>query len=162
MTHQTQDRAYRWFLKNQTPAGWFDVISLMIEGMMANVGEQESHPFLRQVGKSLAESWPLEAAETLGALEKNFNEVLNCFNWGVVTLTAVDDSVVIRHLALPVTHNQQQQLRWCHAFSAILEGLYGHWMLGQGGSERMVMKRSEVYSVSDVEFHYFNVSEKDA
>lgn len=160
MTQQTQDRAYRWFLKNQTPAGWFDVLNLMMEGMMANVGEQESRPFLRQTGMSLAEIWPLDKAETLGELEKNINEVLNCFNWGVVTLTADDDSVIIRHLALPVSHNPQQQLRWCHAFSAILEGMYARWMLDQGGNEQMRVKREEVYSVSDVEFRYFNAAEK--
>ena len=48
-----------WFQQQQTPAGWFDLLIIMVEGMLNNAGELESQPFLRQMGASLAETHPL-------------------------------------------------------------------------------------------------------
>lgn len=36
-----------YFQKQQTPAGWFDLLSIMIDNMVMNVGETESLLFLR-------------------------------------------------------------------------------------------------------------------
>lgn len=43
-----------WFQQQQTPPGWFDLLTIMIDGMVRNVGQVESQPFLRQMGKP----WP--------------------------------------------------------------------------------------------------------
>ena len=31
-----------YFQRQQTPAGWFDLLSVMVDGMVRNVGEAES------------------------------------------------------------------------------------------------------------------------
>lgn len=55
MTENNNPVVMTWFQQQQTPAGWFDLLIIMIEGMLNNAGELESQPFLRQMGASLAE-----------------------------------------------------------------------------------------------------------
>ena len=67
MTENNNPVVMTWFQQQQTPAGWFDLLIIMVEGMLNNAGELESQPFLRQMGASLAETHPLPASETVGA-----------------------------------------------------------------------------------------------
>lgn len=67
MTENNNPVVMTWFQQQQTPAGWFDLLIIMIEGMLNNAGELESQPFLRQMGASLAETHPLPASETVGS-----------------------------------------------------------------------------------------------
>ena len=145
-----------YFQQQQTPPGWFDLLSVMIDGMVDNVGEAESQPFLRQMGESLALRFPLPASGTVGELEANINAHLSAFNWGFIDIDASDDGMSFRHQGLPVSRDENQRTRWCYAFCAILEGLYSRWLLGQGGKSFIVFSRERLYSVSDVVFRYAN------
>lgn len=156
MTDNTTSAALTWFQQQQTPAGWFDLLTIMVDGMVRNAGELESQPFLRQMGERLAERWPLPESETLGELEGNINRFLTLFQWGVITLHASESGIFIRHQALPVGRDDEQRMRWCNAFCTILEGLYGHWLQAQGGGDHVLLQREQIYSVSDVQFRYFN------
>ena len=49
MTENNNPVVMTWFQQQQTPAGWFDLLIIMIEGMLNNAGELESQPFLRQM-----------------------------------------------------------------------------------------------------------------
>lgn len=55
MTDKNNAEVMAWFQQQQTPAGWFDLLLIMIDGMLNNAGELESQPFLRQMGKR----WPI-------------------------------------------------------------------------------------------------------
>jgi hypothetical protein len=55
MTDNNNAVVMAWFQQQQTPAGWFDLLLIMIEGMLNNAGELESQPFLRQMGEALAD-----------------------------------------------------------------------------------------------------------
>ena len=156
MTDNTASAALAWFQQQQTPAGWFDLLTIMIDGMVRNAGEMESQPFLRQMGEQLADRWPLPESATLGELESNINRFLTLFEWGVITLHTGEKGILIRHQALPVSREAEQQMRWCNAFCTILEGLYARWLQAQGGSDNVLLQRERVYSVADVQFHYFN------
>lgn len=145
-----------WFQQQQTPHGWFDLLSVMIDGMVRNVGEAESLPFLRQMGESLAERFPLPGSETIGELENNINGLLRAFNWGFIDIDASEEGMTFHHQALPVSRDENNQTRWCHAFCAILEGLYSRWLRGQGGQSHIAFSRERLYSVSDVVFRYAN------
>lgn len=145
-----------WHQQQQTPPGWFDLLSVMVDGMVRNVGEAQSLPFLRQMGETLAMQTPLMASTTVGELEAAINARLAAFNWGVIDIEASDSGMTFRHRALPVARDEAQQTRWCHAFCAVLEGLYGRWMQDQGGDARLVFNREALYSVSDVLFRYAN------
>ncbi|MGE0972807.1 cellulose biosynthesis protein BcsD [Klebsiella sp. WOUb02] len=156
MTENNNAEALAWFQQQQTPAGWFDLLIVMVDGMLNNAGELESQPFLRQMGEALADNYPLPDAETVGQLEANINQLLSRFQWGVVTVDVGDDGLRLRHRALPVSRDEARRVRWCNAFCAILEGLYSRWLRGQGGGAHVVLQRERLFSVSDVQFLYFH------
>ena len=145
-----------YFQQQQTPPGWFDLLTIMVDGMVTNVGETESQPFLKQMGETMADRFPLSVSQTVGELEAAMNAKLAAFGWGVVDIAANDDGMLLRHQALPVYRDAAGQTRWCNALCAILEGLYGRWLYAQGGEAKLVVKRHRLFSVSDVQFRYFN------
>lgn len=122
MTDNNNALVMTWFQQQQTPAGWFDLLLIMVDGMVNNAGELESQPFLRQMGEALADEHPLPASETLGELEANMNAQLSRFQWGVVSVEVSDDGLRLRHQALPMSRDEARRVRWCNAFCAILEG----------------------------------------
>lgn len=156
MTDKNNAEVMAWFQQQQTPAGWFDLLLIMIDGMLNNAGELESQPFLRQMGEALADNYPLPESETVGQLEANINQLLSRFQWGVVSVDVGDDGLRLRHRALPVSRDDARRVRWCNAFCAILEGLYSRWLQGQGGGAHVVLQRERLFSVSDVQFLYFH------
>ena len=156
MTDKNNAEVMAWFQQQQTPAGWFDLLLIMIDGMLNNAGELESQPFLRQMGEALADRYPLPESETVGQLEANINQLLSRFQWGVVSVDVGDDVLRLRHRALPVSRDDARRVRWCNAFCAILEGLYSRWLQGQGGGAHVVLQRERLFSVSDVQFLYFH------
>ena len=156
MTDKNNAEVMAWFQQQQTPAGWFDLLLIMIDGMLNNAGELESQPFLRQMGEALADRYPLPESETVGQLEANINQLLSRFQWGVVSVDVGDDGLRLRHRALPVSRDDARRVRWCNAFCAILEGLYSRWLQGQGGGAQVVLQRERLFSVSDVQFLYFH------
>ena len=156
MTDKNNAEVMAWFQQQQTPAGWFDLLLIMIDGMLNNAGELESQPFLRQMGEALADRYPLPESETVGQLEANINQLLSRFRWGVVSVDVGDDGLRLRHRALPVSRDDARRVRWCNAFCAILEGLYSRWLQGQGGGAHVVLQRERLFSVSDVQFLYFH------
>ena len=156
MTDKNNAEVMAWFQQQQTPAGWFDLLLIMIDGMLNNAGELESQPFLRQMGEALADRYPLPESETVGQLEANINQLLSRFQWGVVSVDVGDDGLRLRHRALPVSRDDARRVRWCNAFCAILEGLYSRWLQGQGGAAHVVLQRERLFSVSDVQFLYFH------
>ena len=156
MTDKNNAEVMAWFQQQQTPAGWFDLLLIMIDGMLNNAGELESQPFLRQMGEALADRYPLPESETVGQLEANINQLLSRFQRGVVCVDVGDDGLRLRHRALPVSRDDARRVRWCNAFCAILEGLYSRWLQGQGGGAHVVLQRERLFSVSDVQFLYFH------
>lgn len=156
MTDKNNAEVMAWFQQQQTPAGWFDLLLIMIDGMLNNAGELESQPFLLQMGEALADNYPLPESETVGQLEANINQLLSRFQWGVVSVEVGDDGLRLRHRALPVSRDDARRVRWCNAFCAILEGLYSRWLQGQGGGAHVVLQRERLFSVSDVQFLYFH------
>ncbi len=159
MTNTSDTQLLSWFQQQQTPPGWFDLLSVMIDGMVRNVGEAQSLPFLRQMGEAMAERTPLPSSETVGELEANINARLALFKWGFIDINAREDGLEFRHQGLPVAREEEHQTRWCFAFCAVLEGLYSRWLQGQGGAASLVFTRERLYSVSDVLFRYANPSE---
>lgn len=114
--------------------GWFDLLSVMIDGMTANAGEEEAAAFLRMMGELLAARYPLPDARTVQDLEREINLQLARFNWGFVVLQPQDRALLIQHHALPSGGEMMESARWQSAMSAVLNGLFTGWLQGQGGS----------------------------
>ena len=145
-----------YYQHQQSQSGWFGLIHVMVETMVANVGEAQSRAFLVQMGDSLGERFPLALAHTVGELEAQINARLAAFNWGYIDIDASEEGLSFRHQGLPVSRDENSQTRWCYAFCAILEGLYSRWLQGQGGQSHLAFSRERLYSVSDVVFRYAN------
>ena len=102
MTDKNNAEVMAWFQQQQTPAGWFDLLLIMIDGMLNNAGELESQPFLRQMGEALADRYPLPESETVGQLEANINQLLSRFQWGVVSVDVTALNFVLKVVLLDV------------------------------------------------------------
>ncbi len=132
MTENNNPVVMTWFQQQQTPAGWFDLLIIMIEGMLNNAGELESQPFPASDGRLAGGDPSAAGVGDGGDLEANINRLLTHFHWGVVTIDVGEDGLRLRHQALPVSRDEAGRVRWCNAFCAILEGLYSRWLQSQG------------------------------
>jgi len=126
---QLQERTLQYYRQQQYQPGWFDLLSVMINGMLNNAGERESQAFLRQMGDNLAHRYPLGAIATVADLEAQINQVLARFNWGFVDRKPSETAIVIDHLALPP--------------GAVLLGLDARWLRGQGGRDNVALTCEE-------------------
>src|SRR5690606_6738016 len=76
----------QYFQNQQTQSGWFALLHTMVENMVANVGESQSHAFLTQMGDDLGKRFPLPLSNTVGELEMAINNQLARFNWGYIDI----------------------------------------------------------------------------
>jgi len=150
---QLQNRTLQYYRQQQYQPGWFDLLSVMINGMLKNAGEQESQAFLRQMGDNLASRYPLGEVATVADLENQINRVLAQFNWGFVDLQPSDSAIVIDHLALPPGDGVMSDRQWRLALGAVLVGLYARWLRGQGGSDSVSLSVEETGD-SSLRFRY--------
>lgn len=148
-----QDRTLQYYRQQQCQPGWFDLLSAMIGGMMANAGERESQAFLKQMGDNLAGRYPLGKAATVSDLEAQINRVLARFNWGFVDIQPSESAIVIDHFALPPGDGLLPLHQWHLALSAVLTGLYARWLREQGGYERVSLSAEATSDVS-LRFRY--------
>ena len=159
MTFNIENSALlNWFQRQQTPPGWFDLLSIMIDGMAQNTSVQQSRPFLLQMGDKLALSYPLSPSETLNDLQNNINKHLSYFGWGCLDISSTETALIFRHQAFPVCYGQdeERQIRWCNSFGTIMEGVYTRWMLQQGGEAHVIVTRDSILSLSEIQFRYHN------
>ncbi|EXU76590.1 cellulose biosynthesis protein BcsD [Erwinia mallotivora] len=131
--NELTERTLNYYRQQQYQPGWFDLLSVMINGMLRNAGERESHAFLQQMGETLAARYPLAAAQTVADLEYQINAVLARFNWGFVDVQPHATSLLICHMALPPGDGVIDGPQWRAALGAMLLGLYGRWLAEQGG-----------------------------
>ena len=134
--------------------GWFDLLNLMISGMIDNAGEAESQAFLHNIGEQLAGRYPLPAARTVQDLETQINLVLARFNWGFADLQPQEGAMLIQHLGLPGSDDTQEQAQFQAALSAVLCGLYGRWLREQGGSATVPVVCESTAQDSTLTFRY--------
>jgi hypothetical protein len=80
--------------------GWFDLVSMMMEGMRANADRAETEPFLYSMGESLAARYPLPDARTAQDRERDMNLQLARFSWGFVQLQPQDAAILLKLHAL--------------------------------------------------------------
>lgn len=134
--------------------GWFDLLSLIIGGMIDNAGEEESHAFLHNIGENLAARYPLPAVRSVQDLEIQVNLLLSRFNWGFADIQPQQSAVIIQHLALPASDGSLEQARWQSALAAVLCGLYSRWLREQGGSPLVPLVCDSTAQDSTLTFRY--------
>ena len=151
MTENNNPVVMTWFQQQQTPAGWFDLLIIMIEGMLNNAGELESQPFLSD-GRLAGGDPSAAGVGDGGDLEANINRLLTHFHWGVVTIDVGEDGLRLRHQALPVSRDEAGA---CAGATRSVPYSRGYILAGcrvRGGSAHVILQRERVFSVSDVQF----------
>lgn len=146
-----QDRTLQYYRQQKCQPGWFDLLSVMINGMLTNAGEDESQAFLEHMGDTLGGRYPLDASTTVGELETQINHVLARFNWGFIDIQPGESAIVIDHLALPLGDEIIPAGQWQLAMGAVLKGLYARWLREQGGHDRVTLT---VETTSDVSLRF--------
>lgn len=150
---QLQDRTLHYYRQQQYQPGWFDLLSVMVNGMLHNAGERESYAFLQQMGDNLATRYPLEKAVTVLELEAQINQVLSRFDWGFVDIQPYESALIIDHMALPPGDGTLPEQQWRLALGAVLLGLFARWLREQGGQDRVALAIEETRDAS-LRFRY--------
>lgn len=128
-----------YYRQQQYQPGWFDLLSVVIDGMFSNASEQESLAFLQQMGGQLAQRYPIGAATTVADLEQAINQVLARFRWGTVDIEPTNNALLITHVALPPGDGVMAAARWQRVLAAVLQGLYAGWLRAQGGQPQVTL-----------------------
>lgn len=126
-----------YYQHRQRKPGWQDLLQIVFADIFSDADESDARDFLRQAGKRLARRYPLAASQTLGELEDRINQRLAEFDWGFVRLEPAERQLTLVQQAwpaqLPFEPTPAEEQRWRRAFTCVLEGIYGEWMLSQGG-----------------------------
>ncbi|MDX5628132.1 MULTISPECIES: cellulose biosynthesis protein BcsD [unclassified Brenneria] len=140
VAHQLEYYQYR-----QQKPGWQDLLQVVFSGIFSDADENDARDFLRQAGKHLARRYPLAASLTLGELEDRINQRLAEFDWGFIRLEPAERQITLLHQAwparLPSEQQQNEEQSWRRAFTCVLEGLYGEWMLSQSGHPHVAVRK---------------------
>jgi hypothetical protein len=99
-----------------------------------NIGAEpaEVRGFLRQIGRRMADNMTLPKTDTVENLEAAMNEAWSDIEWGWVRLFPEDDAIRIVHGAYPNAFSDPSNVVWPDGAAAVMEGVYGQWMLAQG------------------------------
>jgi hypothetical protein len=110
-----------------------------------NVGAEpaEVRGFLRQIGRRMGELMVLPKTDTVEALEAAMNEAWRRIEWGWVKLFPEHDTILIVHGAYPNAFQDPSNTVWPNGAAAVMEGVYGQWMLGQGSPVSTVRRISD-------------------
>ena len=131
--HNYTQVAQEYYRQRHTTPGWQSLVQVLFSGILASADDEDGRRFIMLMGNNLARQHQLPASATLGELEDNINHILSRFDWGVVKLEATQQQLALVHIAWPVSPQGQVADLWRIVLFSQFEGLYGGWLLIQGG-----------------------------
>ena len=132
------DRAYH-AVRSCSPQ-WRVFLSAFAMELRVGADPAEVRGFLRQIGRRMADAMILPKTDTVEALEEAMNEAWSRIEWGWVRLFPEDDSLRIVHGAYPNAFSDPSNAVWPDGAAAVMEGVYGQWMLAQGSPVSTVLR----------------------
>jgi hypothetical protein len=144
------DQAY-YAVRSCSPQ-WRVFLTAFAVELQVGADPAEVRGFLRQIGRRMAETLILPKTDTLEALEAAMNEAWSRIEWGWVRLFPEDDGIRIVHGAYPNAFADPENELWPQGASALMEGIYGQWMLSQGSPVPLVRRISN--RVDPLEFRH--------
>jgi hypothetical protein len=124
------DQAYH--AARSCSAQWRVFLSAFAWELNTGAEPAEVRGFLRQIGRRMADLMVLPKTDTIEALEAAMNQAWGRIEWGWVKLFAEHDTILILHGAYPNAFSDPTNTVWPTGAAAVMEGVYGQWMLGQG------------------------------
>ena len=131
---------------------WSVFLSAFAVELNTGAEPMEVRGFLRQIGRQMAELMVLPQTGTLEALEAEMNQAWARIEWGWVRLIPEDDTIFITHGAYPNAFDDPSNTVWPLGAAAVMEGVYGQWMLAQGSPVSMVRRVST--QIDPLEFRH--------
>ncbi|MEX5485263.1 hypothetical protein IC611_01725 [Proteus mirabilis] len=65
---------------------------------------------LRDIGKDIAQRYPLPDSENIHSLESHINQVLTLFKWGFVTISPAMSELLLVHCAYHIFQQMKRKL----------------------------------------------------
>jgi hypothetical protein len=131
---------------------WRAFLAAFAVELQVGAEPDEVRGFLRQIGRRMAEHLVLPKTETIEGLEAAMNEAWTRIEWGWVKLFPEDGGVRIVHGAYPNAFADPSNELWPLGAAALMEGIYGQWMLGQGSPVPIVRRISD--RIDPLEFRH--------
>jgi hypothetical protein len=144
------DQAY--YAARSCSPQWRVFLSAFAVELQTGAEPEEVRGFLRQIGRRMADLMVLPKTETLEALEAVMNQAWSEIEWGWVKLFPEDDGIRIVHGAYPNAFADPSNELWPRGAAALMEGVYGQWMLGQGSPVPLVRRISQ--GIDPLEFRH--------
>ncbi|MEY0159763.1 cellulose biosynthesis protein BcsD, partial [Providencia manganoxydans] len=114
-------------------SGWQDLTQLLFFQIVSDNDITQAENKLRDIGKDIAQRYPLPDSENIQSLESHINQVLTLFKWGFVTISPAMSELLLVHCAWPHFSANEEEANWRAASASVLEGLYEGWLTHQGG-----------------------------
>jgi hypothetical protein len=131
---------------------WRAVLRSVADEFNEHLSTKELADMFVRIGGRFARSNPLAAGETLEDLAARMNGLWSSMDWGVVSLIAEDDHLVVRHQFSPLTSGFGfASADWAGAF---LLGIYRQWLEDAGSGDDLVLDAiTSVDEWGSIEFH---------
>jgi hypothetical protein len=146
--------AEAYFARSGVSPQWRAFVRGLIATLDEHLDAEGRAAMMRAVGARMAEASPISYADTLVGLEGAMNDALAAIGWGYCALS-VDmgaRTLIIRHAVAPLVPAQSDRDgAWA---GAVLEGLYGSWLLAQQGADAALSVRLASWSPGTATLHY--------
>ncbi|KAB7721483.1 cellulose biosynthesis protein [Proteus mirabilis] len=139
-------------------SGWQDLTQLLFFQIVSDNDITQAENKLRDIGKDIAQRYPLPDSENIQSLESHINQVLTLFKWGFVTISPAMSELLLVHCAWPHFSANEEEANWRAASASVLEGLYEGWLTHQGGNDKMHVHRQATDAKDAFIFRYANSS----
>jgi hypothetical protein len=129
---KADNRALDYLLRERISTQWAEFLLALGSELKEQLDADGLTELMQRVGQRFALAMPIEAGETVDALQDSFNQVWARSRWGHVALADEGDQLTIRHTFSPL--NQAMDLGY-EASAGFLQGAYQQWLEAAGASE---------------------------
>ena len=131
---------------------WAGFLRAFSDEMQAQLSTDEYRELLRNMGLRLAESLPIEAQDTVEALESAINGHLQHMQWGYARMTDSGSMLQIEHYFDPLSSALQVDAA---VSGGLLEGVYECWFRSAGADDELrVLQVPHAASPTVLEFRF--------
>jgi hypothetical protein len=128
-----------FLLRERISGQWLGFLQAMSEELQAQLEPKELRELLRGIGVRQAQALPMEAQDTVEALEAAMNVHLQRMRWGYVELSDTGDYLQVRHKLCPLPTALGLP---ADVAGGVLEGLYECWFRNAGAEDGLTAVQS--------------------
>lgn len=133
-------RSAQYLLSRDAGPQWTVFLGVLADELNAQMPASELRAFFRALGQRLGVRMPLDAADSLRAMEASINTRLGQIGWGWVAIADAGKHLEITHGCAPVKQAfGEVALPWA---GALLEGLHARWLSQLGAGTELELRET--------------------